>query len=159
MCPTVPFDTSRRVDEQLQYVNAFQSICKPFLFFALGVRVSVQAGFGLVSKFRMADGNIVAYPFFQLSADKVSMQTSVSDRMKVERETLPVCWATHFEVVILSEESDRRYTPAEMGVHVTGDHWSEDDKLGRLVPVGVVQSLLHELHEREFESMEKKCLD
>ena len=156
--PTVVFDPDRSVNEQLEYFEPLMNTCKPFVFVNLGLRVSVQAGYGTRSEFVLPDERVLTYPFIHclLPEERGNMfdrEKGVEHRAQVEKELLPLSSAKRFEVALMGDlETDIWFTPDQLKLRVPGEVkecWETDGQIGSFVPKDGVEIILRRLHGAE----------
>lgn len=160
--PTVVYDPDRSVNEQLHYFESLLNRCKPFVFVNLGLRVSVQAGYGNASEFLMSDGRLLTYPFLHCITPEESNRIfqDTEQRAQAEKELFSLAFATHFEVALMGEMDVKWFTPEQLKLRVpreVKDCWT-DERIGRFVPKDGVEIVLRRLHGAERYLTQQKAL-
>lgn len=152
---------------QLQYVCDYTNTLCPFQFPLMEVRVSVQAGWGMASIFYM-HGKERDYPFLHAADADWRVEELFEDytgpdrhtkREVTQRKLFPLKQATAFEVALMRNRTTdvddfpgmAWLTLKDIDIHLppTAASYWEDESIGRLVPVEVVQQLLEACHHRE----------
>lgn len=152
------YDPDRAVNEQLQYAEPLTNRCKPFLFANLGLRVSVQAGYGMKSQFLLPDERVLSYPFLHCispeeSSELFDIEKGIEHRVRVEKEMFPLSRATHFEVALLGDSTGSGwFTPDQLKLRVprkVKECWNPEEQIGSFVPHDGVQIILRRLCDTE----------